>query len=500
MTPFSLKAINFEWLPILPLITVGVGAIVVLMAGVHVDDEESEGLGWLAIALLGVAFMFSLGLLGQSSIAFAGAIAVDSFSGFFELAIVTAAAITILMSLDYAVENRLSGAEFYALVMFSALGMMLMATAGDLIVIFLGLETMSISVYVLVGLLRRDPRSNEAAIKYFLLGAFSTGFLLYGIALIYGATGTIKLGPIHTALAGGSMTSNLLLLLGIGMMLIGFGFKVAAVPFHMWTPDVYEGAPTPVTAFMAVGVKLGAFAGFTRVFLVSFAPLTAQWTDVLWALAVLTMTAGNLIAIVQVNIKRMLAYSAIAHAGYILVGMTASGPAADSAILYYLLAYAVTNLGAFAVVVALERRGDARDLIAGYRGLATREPWLAAAMALCLLSLTGVPPLAGFVGKFYIFSAALNKGFVALVIIAVLNSVVSAYYYISVIVAMYMEEGGLAVSAAGARPGLTAAIAFSVVATVLIGVYPQPYMTAASNAFHSAVTSQAFSTGSSSDR
>jgi NADH-quinone oxidoreductase subunit N len=500
MSPFSLKAINFAWLPILPLITVGIGAITVLLAGVRVDDEESEGLGWLAIALLGVAFVFTLGMLGQSSLAFADAIAVDSFSAFFEMMILVAAAITILMSLDYAVENRISGAEYYALVMFSALGMMLMAAAGDLIIIFLGLETMSLAVYVLAGLLRRDPRSNEAAIKYFLLGAFSTGFLLYGIALIYGATGSIKLGPIHTALASGAMTSNHLLVLGVGMMLIGFGFKVAAVPFHMWTPDVYEGAPTPVTAFMAVGVKLGAFAGFLRVFLVDFSPLAAEWTWVLWALAALTMTAGNVIALVQVNIKRMLAYSAIAHAGYILVGMTASGPAAGSAILYYLLAYAFTNLGAFGVIVALERRHDARDMISDYRGLATRDPWLAAAMALCLLSLTGVPPLAGFVGKFYIFSAALNKGLVGLVIVAVLNSVVSAYYYISVIVAMYMEEGGLEVASAGARPGLTAAIAVSVLATVLVGVYPQPCMTAASNAFRSAVTSEAFHTALSINR
>ena len=271
-------------------------------------------------------------------IAFAGAISIDSFSAFFELVILIAAMFTVMMSLDYAAENQIAGAEYYSLLLFSALGMMLMATAGDLIVIFLGLETMSITVYVLAGMMRRNPKSNEAAIKYFLLGAFSTGFLLYGIALVYGATGSIKLGPIHEALASGALSSNPLLLLGIGMMVIGFGFKVAAVPFHMWTPDVYEGAPTPVTAFMAVGVKLAAFSAFIRVFLVDFQSMGAYWQTVLWVIAALTMTVGNLIAVAQTNIKRMLAYSAIAHAGYLLLGM-AAGVRSGPAILYYLLGY-----------------------------------------------------------------------------------------------------------------------------------------------------------------
>src|SRR5208283_5029351 len=300
--------------------------------------------------------------------AFAGAISIDSFSAFFELVILIAAMFTVMMSLDYSAENRIPGAEYYSLLLFSVLGMMLMAAAGDLIVIFLGLETMSITVYVLAGIMRRNAKSNEAAIKYFLLGAFSTGFLLYGIALVYGATGTIKLGPIHDALATGAMGSNPLLLGGLGLMLIGFGFKVAAVPFHMWTPDAYEGAPTPITAFMAVGVKLAAFAGFVRIFMVHLGPLSGQWTGVLWMVAALTMTVGNLSAVVQGNIKRMLAYSAIAHAGYLIVAMAAApAHAAGGAILYYLLGYAFTNLGAFAVVVALERGGEPHDLITDYR-------------------------------------------------------------------------------------------------------------------------------------
>jgi NADH-quinone oxidoreductase subunit N len=486
MTQFNLSAIHFAWLPILPLIAVAVAAVVILLVGTGVDDEESDALGWLALAGLAVAFVFTLAMVGQSGSAFSGAIAIDDFAVFFELAVLSAAALTILMSLRYADETRLPGAEYYALILFAAFGMMLMAAAGDLIIIFLGLETMSISVYVLAGFRRFDPRSNEAALKYFILGAFSTGFLLYGIALLYGATGTIRLAPISAALAHGARGP--LLLLGLGMMLIGFGFKVAAVPFHMWTPDVYQGAPTPVTAFMAAGVKLAAFAGFLRIFMVHLTPVSADWSQVLWVIAALTMTAGNVIALVQTNIKRMLAYSAIAHAGYILVGMTAVVPEAGAAILYYLLGYAFTNLGAFAVIVALEGRGEPRDLISDYRGLAGRHPALAAAMAIFLLSLTGVPPLAGFAGKFYIFSSALRVGLVWLVIIAVLNSVMSAYYYISVIVAMYMEEGGLAeVAPLRARPALVAAIALAFAATVLIGVYPAPYMSAAVTAFNSAI-------------
>ena len=485
MTTFSLAAVNFVWLPILPMVAVALAAIVVLLAGVRLADDDSEGLGLLALASLGVALVLTFGIIGQNGLAFAGAIAIDSYSAYFEIAILIAAMFTVMMSLDYAAENHIPGAEYYSLLLFSALGMMLMASAGDLIVIFLGLETMSITVYVLAGIARRDAKSNEAAMKYFLLGAFSTGFLLYGIALVYGATGSIKLGPIHDALATGAMGSNPMLLLGVGMLVIGFGFKVAAVPFHMWTPDVYEGAPTPVTAFMAVGVKLAAFSAFLRIFLVDFGVLGAHWQSVLWVVAALTMTAGNVIAVVQTNIKRMLAYSAIAHAGYLLLGM-AAGVHSGPAILYYLLGYAFTNLGAFAVVIALERRGAASNLISDFRGLAARQPLMAGAMAIFLLSLAGVPPLAGFFGKFYIFTSALHQGYVGLVIVAVLNSVVSVYYYFYVIVAMYMQEGGVEAGRMSARPALVAAIGLAALATIAIGVYPEPYIASAANAFHSA--------------
>ncbi|MGH7813803.1 MAG: NADH-quinone oxidoreductase subunit N [Candidatus Binataceae bacterium] len=485
MTPFNFSAVGFAWLPIMPMIAVAVGAIAVLLAGVHFADDDSEGLGWLAMAALAVALIFTLGMFGEHALAFAGAISIDSFAAYFELVIVLAAMMTVAMSLGYAGENRLPGAEYYGLLLFSVLGMMMMAAAGDLIVIFLGLEIMSLAVYVLAGIARHNPRSNEAAIKYFLLGAFSTGFLLYGIALVYGAAGTIKLAAIEAALAAGGMNSNPLLMAGIGLLLMGFAFKIAAVPFHMWTPDVYEGAPTPITAFMAAGVKLAAFAAFMRIFLAALAPVGEIWAPAFWILAAITMTGGNLLALAQSNVKRMLAYSAIAHAGYLLVGMTA-GAEAGGAILYYLLAYAFMNLGAFGVVIALERRGVAAGVqIADFRGLAGRAPLLAAAMAVFMLSLTGVPPLAGFVGKFYLFDIAINRGYVVLVIIAVLNSVVSVYYYFSVLVAMYMQEGGLEVLRLGARPGLVAAISIAAFVTVAIGVFPQTYIVAAETAFSS---------------
>jgi NADH-quinone oxidoreductase subunit N len=495
MSQFTLTAVHFAWLPILPLIVVAVGAMVIMLVGPSIDDEDSTSLGLIALMTVLAAFVLTLFTLGQNTLSFGGALAVDDYSGFFELVILAATAVTIGMSLDYVADERIAGAEYYSLILFAAFGMMLMAAAGDLIIIFLGLETMSIAVYALVGFLRRDPRSSEAALKYFLLGAFSTGFLLYGIALVYGATGTIRLDPMGAAVAT-DMASNPLLLMGLGLMLIGFGFKVAAVPFHMWTPDAYEGAPTPVTAFMAVGVKLAAFAGFLRIFLVHLGPISAQWSDVLWVLAVLTMTAGNLVALVQGNIKRMLAYSAIAHAGYVILGMAAaSSHQAGGAILYYLLGYSFTSLGAFAVVIALERAGETRDRITDFRGLSRTHPGLAAAMALFMLSLAGVPPLAGFVGKFYLFSAALNAGLTWLVIIAALNSAISVYYYTRVIIEMYAREGNeVDVKRIGARPALLLSIVAGVSGTILIGVFPQPYMGASASAFAAAAGRPALKT------
>src|SRR5208283_1420605 len=296
MTPFNPASIDFAWLPILPLIALALGAIVVLLAGVRADDEDSAGLGFLALITLLVSLVLTIFTLGQNRASFGGSLMIDDYAAYFQIVVLIATAITVAISLEYAADAALAGAEYYGLILFASFGMMLMAAAGDLIIIFLGLETMSIAIYALAGFVRRDARASEAAMKYFLLGAFSTGFLLYGIALVYGATGTIRLEPIRAMLTAGAAASPYLLI-GLGLMLIGFGFKVAAVPFHMWTPDAYEGAPTPITAFMAVGVKLGAFAGFLRIFMVHLGPVSVDWSWVLWVVAALTMTVGNLAAL-----------------------------------------------------------------------------------------------------------------------------------------------------------------------------------------------------------
>jgi NADH-quinone oxidoreductase subunit N len=387
------------------------------------------------------------------------------------------------MSVDDPGGAEVGSGEYYALALFSTAGMVAMAAANDLVVIFLALEVMSIGVYVLAGVRRNETRSSEAALKYFLLGAFAAGFLLFGIALIYGATGTTRLEAIAARVASGVGEPSQFVLLGAGLLLVGFAFKVAAVPFHVWTPDVYEGAPTPITALMAVGVKAAAFAALVRVFGATFGHLAGEWKGLLWAIAAATMTVGNLLAISQKNVKRMLAYSSIAHAGYALIGLVAGTAEAGSALLFYLLAYAAMNLGAFAVVVALGRVGEPNEEISCYAGLAGRRPLLAAAMAVFLLSLAGVPPLAGFAAKFYVFGAAVQAGYVGLAVVGVLNSLVSAYYYLWVIVQMYMYEGEVEPVPLRERPYLATTIGLAFAATVLFGIFPGLLYGAAKSGF-----------------
>jgi NADH-quinone oxidoreductase subunit N len=480
-----IDALEISWRPVFAPVVVVLTALAVMLVGSRLGEEESEGLGWLSFGGLVLATLCSLGAVGEHTLAFSGALIVDYYTAFFYCLTAACAAIVVLLSLDYVPALALPSTEYYTLLLMATVGMMLMAAAGDLIIIFLGLEMMSISVYVMAAISRRDPRSSEAGLKYFLLGAFSTGFFLYGIALLYGATGSIKLEVIARALQTPALAASPLVLLGLALMLIGFGFKVAAVPFHSWTPDAYEGAPTPVTALMAVGVKSAAFAGFLRLLLVYLTVLHVQWGWALWVLAALTMTVGNLVALAQDNIKRMLAYSAIAHAGYVLVGMTAGSAAAGAAVLYYLLGYACANLGAFAVLVAVERAGQPGTTLTDLGALAKDQPMLAAAMALFMLSLMGLPPLAGFVGKFYVFSAAIQAGYVYLVVLAALNSAVSTYYYARVIAVMYVSEGAER-KLRPRGPGLLAALAVAVVATILIGVYPRPYVEMAAGAYASA--------------
>ena len=463
---------EITWLPLLPMLIVTGTAMVVLVADLFVEGPDREGLGWIGLLGLGAAAITSALLWTTKETAFADSVALDRYALFFNFVICLTGALTLLMSMDYLHTINLVVGEYYVQLLLAVVGMMLMAAATDLIVLFLGLELMSISVYVLAGIWRPELRSSEAALKYFLLGAFASGFLLYGIAMAYGAFGTTTLGPITAQIGQMTAEQRPLALAAVGLLLVGFGFKVAAVPFHAWAPDVYEGAPTSVTALMAVGVKSAAFAAFTRLFLHTLGAMTVDWSGILWMLAVLTMTVGNAAALVQRNIKRMLAYSSIAHAGYLLVGMVGGGANGGAAVLFTLLGYALMTLGAFAVVIAIGRRGEPNEEIADYAGLGFRYPFLGGCMTVFMLSLAGIPSLVGFTGKFFLFSAAIEKGYIWLVIIGALNSVVSIYYYVGVLVQMYMGEGTRAVQGVTHRPYLLATLLFTAAGTVLLGLFP----------------------------
>ncbi len=472
MTALDLSAFAANWQVSLPALIVAGTAMLVMAADLVSTGPDRDGLAVLGITGLIVAAGAAVWLwaAGGPTGGFQDTLRADRYALFFAVLLSAGSALTILMSVDFLRQHPLPAGEYYALVLLSTCGMMFLAAANDLIVIFLALEIMSVAVYVLAGLLRHEARSTEAAVKYFLLGAFATGFLLYGIAFFYGATGSTRLDLIARALGANGLTP--FALLGIALVLVGFGFKVALVPFHVWTPDVYEGAPTVVTAFMAVGVKAAAFAAFARVFMDALGSVAASWTGLLWTMAALTMTVGNVTAIRQRNVKRMLAYSSIAHAGYALVGVVAASKAGGGALLFYLAVYAFMNLGAFGVVIALGRRGEPGEDLRDFAGVGFRHPVLGLSMAVFMLSLAGIPPTAGFAGKVYLFSAAIEAGYVGLAVIGVLNSLISVYYYVGVVVQMYMVEGTRVIDPPGSRPCLLATILVAVAATVLIGVLP----------------------------
>jgi NADH-quinone oxidoreductase subunit N len=356
-----------------------------------------------------------------------------------------------------------------------------MASGADLLTIFLGLEIMSISLYVLAGYKRDNMRSNEASLKYFLLGAFATGFLLYGIAMLYGATGTTNIKGIAEFLSNNPALSNPMIVAGSSLLIVGLGFKVACVPFHKWAPDVYEGAPTPVTAFMSAGPKAAALAAFMRIFLVSLPEIEPKWSIILWVLAVLTMTVGNLVAIAQTNIKRMLAYSSIAHAGYALIAIIVGGSSGTSSLLFYMLAYSFMNLGAFAVIIVLGKKGEENSNIEDLSGLGYKHPLLAVTMCIFMFSLAGIPPLVGFMGKFYIFSAAIKSGFLVLTIIGVVNSVISVYYYLRVTVVMYMKKPIREFAPLSLSPFILLALLITIFGTIFLGIFPSKIIAFAQN-------------------
>ena len=483
-------------LSLLPELVLTGWALVLLLfvAWRHRTARDARIAGWLTLlALLSTAIATwwlwwnRAGVQGAVTM-----IAADDFRWVADWVFLGAAALTVLISFAYLEREQLLVPEYYVLLIFGTLGMMVMAAGADLMVIFLGLELMSVAVYVLAGLDRRRARSAEAALKYFLLGAFASGFLLYGIALAYGATGTTNLGLIGEQVSTMGKPS-VMLLAGLALLIVGFAFKIAAVPFHMWAPDVYDGSPTPVTAFMATGVKAAAFAALFRVLNQAFGPVAA-WHDILWWLAAVTMIGGNLFALSQRSLKRMLAYSSVAHAGYLLVAVTAGGGAGTSAFLVYVTAYTLMSLGAFAVLTAKGRAGESDVLIDDLAGLASERPWLAFALAVCMLSLLGFPGTAGFIGKWYILIAATSAGKNTLAAILVLTSVVSAGYYLPVIMAMYMKPPPVEhahVDASLDRWGRTA-VAVVVVGLLLFGVWPNRLFdlakSAASSVYPSATT------------
>ncbi len=434
-----------DLIAILPILVVVGWALVCLMIDL-----------WIPIGRKGfTAFLTALGLLaalvivviqrGQSALAFNGMAVQDGFAMFLDIIFLVSGLAGIALAVDYLKRMNIERGEYYILLMFTISGMMLMAHANDLIMVFISLELLSIPLYILAGFARPRPESEEASLKYFLLGTFASGFVLYGVALIFGATAHTDFKGIMAAVIGHTL-NPVLFLVGSGILLVGFGFKIAAVPFHMWTPDVYQGAPSPVSGFMSVGAKAAGFAALLRVFALVFPSLAANLTPVLWVLAALTMILGNVLAVVQTNIKRLLAYSSIANAGYILMAFVPYGQAqvlssSIASALFYLMAYAFTSLGAWAVVIALERAEGKGLQLDDYAGLGRKHPWLSLSMMVFMLSFTGVPLTLGFWGKFYLFRTALEGGYTVLALIGLLTSLVSAYYYLRVVVIMYMRTG-----------------------------------------------------------
>jgi NADH-quinone oxidoreductase subunit N len=460
---------------IVPMLCVTLSALAVMIAEAFRGKDERMPIGWLGILGLAGAGITS-GLLWNRNAEGFGVIVADNFGLFVTITLVIVGVLTIMFSSQVIARDGFPKGEYYALVLFSIVGMMMMATANDLLVIFVSLEILSLAVYVLTGIRRDNPAGHEAAFKYFLLGAFSSAFFLYGIAFTYGVTGSTRLAVVGQYLSAQSMSSNPLILVALGLLLVGFAFKISAVPFHMWTPDAYEGAPAIVTGFMSTGVKAAAFAAFTRVFLSSFEPFVAEWAPLVAALAAATMILGTVVGVAQSNLKRMLAYSSIAHGGYLLVGLVAANSVGKAAILFYLLAYSVTNLAAFGVIALLGSRERGNDELRDYRGLWYSHPALAALMTVALLSLGGLPPTVGFIGKWYIFQAAVGAGYYGLAIIGVLTSVISVFFYLRVVVMMYMSEPDGEPSSARVNTVGMVALAVSIAAIFYLGILPTPVL------------------------
>jgi NADH-quinone oxidoreductase subunit N len=477
-----------DLMAILPFLVAVAGGLTVILVDLLMRPKASrKPLGIISLLFLAGMILACLMDLGKApALAFSNLVVADDFSRFLGILFAVAAGLSGLVAIGRLPDEGAARGEFYALLLFATGGAFLLVQATDLISMFIGLECLSIPAYILAASLRRDPRSAEAGFKYFILGAFATGFLVYGIALLYGAAGSTQLSEIARLCATQPWTGNLMLVAGALLVVIGLCFKIAAVPFHMWAPDVYQGSPTPATAFFATAVKAAAFAALLRVLFLALPDMRtgtpgyedAGWASLLGMLAILTMTVANLIALVQNDVKRLLAYSSIAHAGYLLIGLMCNQEGA-AAILFYLAAYTFMTVGAFALVAYFEHKSGGTSLNE-YTGLGRRHPIAAVALCIFLFSLAGIPPTAGFFGKFYLFRAAVNEGFIVLVVVAVINSMVSAYYYLRVMVAMYMEEETQTKQpAVKASVAIALAVGICILFVLMMGVYPTPYLDAA---------------------
>jgi NADH-quinone oxidoreductase subunit N len=462
--PSSLNAV-------VPMLCVAAAAIASMVAEAFREPGERMPIAPLgAIGLIGAA-VASVLLWNRNQSSF-GVVVADNFGLFVTIVLIVVGFLSLAISGPSVEREHLPAGEYYALMLFALAGMMLMATSSDLLVIFLALEVLSLAVYVLTGIRRDSAVGAEASFKYFLLGAFSSAFFLYGIAFTYGLTGSTHLDRIGTLMAAQAMRPTPMQLLAVGLLLVGFAFKVSAVPFHMWTPDAYEGAPPAVTGFMSTGVKAAAFAAFVRVFLSAFEPLRNEWGTVIWVVAALTMVVGTVVGVAQTSVKRMLAYSSIAHGGYLLLALLSANDIGKGAVLFYLLTYAITNLGAFGIISLLENEKRPNDQVRDYAGLWNDHPVLAALMTVFLLSLGGFPPTAGFIAKWYVFSAAIKAGDITLAIIAVLTSVVSVFFYLRVVVMMYMTPADRPTRFPPIPKVAGAALAFSAILIFYLGILP----------------------------
>jgi NADH-quinone oxidoreductase subunit N len=479
--PTNFMPSGTDYLRFLPeIIMTAIGTLIMILQPIM--GQRKSFYGHLTLISLLVSIWAAVVANTVPGLAFSNMLVIDGYGTFFRVLVLAVGILTVLCSYQYLDREKAEAGEYHALILFSIVGQSVMVTANELIMVFIGLEISSIATYILAGYLRDDKRNNEAALKYFLLGSFATAFLLYGIAWIYGSTKTTRIDEIRTALMNHDGPSGILVGTAAALMFVGFAFKVSAAPFQIWAPDVYQGAPAPVSAFMSAGPKAAAFAVFVRVYMTAFEPIHNRWEPFVWSSALLTMIIGNFAALMQSNIKRLLAYSSIAHAGYVMVAIAAHNQIGISAVMFYLAAYALMNVGAFAVVAHFSRQGERYVNVEDLAGLGWHQPVTAALFSILLLSFIGVPLTGGFFGKFYIFKAALDANLVWLAVLGLLNSAVAAYYYLRILVVMYFREPGEAtLSLTPLSTGIRTALWASALGTLLLGIFPSVILNFARN-------------------